>query len=250
MYSRVPIVTAASLISLGALIAIGVPAVLPSAGERPLVAIADASRSALPWIGGSAVKAAGGEPARAVGVDVVPAAPAANPPELLLKPSRLATASPQEFVPPKPAPAISIREEAPPPAAAPQAPAAQQPAQPDLPRQSALTTPAPETPVQRPAAVQRPAVPPRAALQPPAKERHAARPASETPAEVTAPKKMTRRDRVAKRPSNEALNTVRKFDDNLQGIPVNSYAADGTPKRIVIRPTSIQDVYYYSSRSQ
>jgi hypothetical protein len=41
---------------------------------------------------------------------------------------------------------------------------------------------------------------------------------------------------------------VRKFGDNLQDIPVNSYAADGTPKRIVIRPTSIQDVYYYSSR--
>jgi hypothetical protein len=247
VYSRVPIVTAASLISLGALIAIGVPAVLPYAGERPLVAIADASRSALPWIGGSAVKAAGGEPARAVGVDVVPAAPAANPPESLLKPSRLATASPQEFVPPKPAPAISMREEAPPPAAAPQAPVAQRP---DLPRQSALTTPAPETPVQRPAAVQRPAVPPRAALQPPAKERHAARPAAETPAEVTAPRKMTRRDRLAKRPTSEALNTVRKFGDNLQDIPVNSYAADGTPKRIVIRPTSIQDVYYYSSRAQ
>lgn len=251
MYSRVRVVTAASLIVLGALIAVGVTAVLPSAGERPLVAIADGvSRAAMPWIGGGAVKAAGGEPASTIAAEVVPAAPAANPPESLLKPSRIATASPQEFVPPKPAPAISIREEAPPPAAAPQAPATQKPAQPDLPRQSALTTPAPETPVQRPAAIPRPAVPPRAALQPPAKERHAARSSAETPAEVTAPKKMTRRDRPAKRPTSEALNTVRKFDDNLQGIPVNSYAADGTPKRIVIRPTSIQDVYYYSSRSQ
>jgi hypothetical protein len=27
---------------------------------------------------------------------------------------------------------------------------------------------------------------------------------------------------------------------------VSSYAADGTSRRIVIRPTSIQDVYYYS----
>jgi hypothetical protein len=234
------------------LIAVGVTAVLPSAGERPLVAIADGvSRAAMPWIGGGAVKAAGGEPASTVAAEVVvPAAPAANPPESLLKPSRIATASPQEFVPAKPAPAISIPEETPPPAAAPQAPTAQKPAQPDLPRQSALTTPASETPVQRPAAVQRPTVPPRAALQPPARERHAARPAAETPSEVTAPKKMTRRDRPAKRSTSEALSTVRKFDDNLQGIPVNSYAADGTPKRIVIRPTSIQDVYYYSSRSQ
>ena len=72
----------------------------------------------------------------------------------------------------------------------------------------------------------------------------------EAAAEATAPaptRKMARRDR-AKRPTSEALSTVRKFDDNLQGIAVNSYAADGTPKRIVIRPTSIQDVYYYSAR--
>jgi len=42
------------------------------------------------------------------------------------------------------------------------------------------------------------------------------------------------------------LNAVRKFDDALPEIPANSYA-DGTPRRIVIRPTSIQDVYYYSA---
>jgi hypothetical protein len=50
-----------------------------------------------------------------------------------------------------------------------------------------------------------------------------------------------------KRPASEALNAVWKFDDALPEIPANSYAADGTPRRIVIRPTSIQDVYYYSA---
>jgi hypothetical protein len=52
---------------------------------------------------------------------------------------------------------------------------------------------------------------------------------------------------TAKRPTSEALNAVRKFDDARPDIPANSYAADGTPRRIVIRPTSIQDVYYYSA---
>src|SRR5262249_18245663 len=52
---------------------------------------------------------------------------------------------------------------------------------------------------------------------------------------------------AANKPANEALNAVRRFQDNLRDIPVSSYAADGTPRTIVIRPTSIQDVYYYSA---
>ena len=55
-----------------------------------------------------------------------------------------------------------------------------------------------------------------------------------------------RESRGAK-PANEALNAVRRFQDNLRDIPVSSYAADGTRRTIVIRPTSIQDVYYYSA---
>jgi hypothetical protein len=39
---------------------------------------------------------------------------------------------------------------------------------------------------------------------------------------------------------------VRRFGDDLRDIPVSSYAADGTRRNIVIRPTNIQDVYYYS----
>jgi hypothetical protein len=244
LYSRVRLVTAASLIAFGILIGIGVLALLPSAGEQPLVAIANvSSRAAMPWIGGSKPNAApkAVEPANPATVEAMPAA--GNPAESLLKPSRIATAAPQEFVPPKPASVIPAREEAPQQTPAPQVAAPQKPVQPELPRQSSLTAPVQETPVQRPAAIA-----PRAAVQPPAvKERHVARPAAEAPADVAAPKKTARRDRPAKRPTNEALNTVRKFGDNLQDIPVNSYAADGTPKRIVIRPTSIQDVYYYSA---
>jgi hypothetical protein len=87
-----------------------------------------------------------------------------------------------------------------------------------------------------------------AAAQPPApNERHAAKPAVDAQTRLLARKKIARRDRAAKPPTGEALNAVRNFGDNLHDIPVSSYAADGTPRKIVIRPTSIQDVYYYSA---
>jgi hypothetical protein len=79
---------------------------------------------------------------------------------------------------------------------------------------------------------------------PVATERHVAKPAAEP--QLPAAKKTTRDARGTK-PSNEALNAVRRFQDNLRDIPVSSYAADGTQRTIVIRPTSIQDVYYYSA---
>ena len=79
---------------------------------------------------------------------------------------------------------------------------------------------------------------------PVATERRVAKPVVEP--QPPAAKKTTREARGAK-PSNEALNAVRKFQDNLRDIPVSSYAADGTQRTIVIRPTSIQDVYYYSA---
>ena len=81
----------------------------------------------------------------------------------------------------------------------------------------------------------------------PAEERHVTQ--SPATAQTRAPlsKRVARGERTVKRPASEALNAVRKFDDALPEIPANSYAADGTPRRIVIRPTSIQDVYYYSA---
>ena len=89
---------------------------------------------------------------------------------------------------------------------------------------------------------------PRRETPPPVAEgRRAAKPAAEAQRAVVA-KKPASEDRAAKqRPVTEALNAVRRFQDNLHDIPVSAYAADGTRRTIVIRPTSIQDVYYYSA---
>jgi hypothetical protein len=112
--------------------------------------------------------------------------------------------------------------EAPPRASAPQAPA----------RQADITAPEPATPVPPPAAEQR----------------RSAKPVIRTQARSPAPKKATRRDQAAKRSTSEALRTVRRFGDTLQDIPVSAYAGDGQQRTIIIRPTSVQDVYYYSVR--
>ena len=97
-------------------------------------------------------------------------------------------------------------------------------------QRSAVVAPQPETP-------------------PPAAEgRRAAKPAAEAQPRAAAAKKAAPGDRAAKqRSTNEALNAVRRFQDNLRDIPVSAYAANGTRRTIVIRPTSIQDVYYYSA---
>jgi hypothetical protein len=83
---------------------------------------------------------------------------------------------------------------------------------------------------------------------PAAEGRRVPKPAAEAQPRAAAPKKATPEDRAAKqRRTNEALNAVRRFQDDLRDIPVSGYAADGTRRTIVIRPTSIQDVYYYSA---
>ena len=115
-------------------------------------------------------------------------------------------------------------------------------------QQSEATTPqeeasAPPVATERRAVKQRNATRPRHAA-PVTTERNVAKPAVET--KPPAPKKAAREDRGAKQ-TNEALNAVRRFQDNLRDIPVSSYAADGTRRTIVIRPTSIQDVNYYSA---
>ena len=131
--------------------------------------------------------------------------------------------SPQASTPPAAAhPAV---------AALPQEPTPQASTPPKAVQQN-LATPAAKPPVQRPAA----------------KERHAAKPAIEENEDTRpAQKKAFRPERTAKRPTNDALNAVRKFGDSPREIPATSYAADGTRRDIVIRPTSIQDVYYYSA---
>jgi hypothetical protein len=123
-------------------------------------------------------------------------------------------------------------------------------------QRSEVATPQQETPAPPPVAVERHTAKQRSAVvasqpetPPPAAEgRRAAKPAVEAQPRAAAAKKAAPGDRAAKqRSTNEALNAVRRFQDNLRDIPVSAYAADGTRRTIVIRPTSIQDVYYYSA---
>jgi hypothetical protein len=233
VYSSLRFVTAAALISFGAIIGVGVPVLLLSAVERPLVA--GASGPKIPENGAS----------NAVTVEVASAAGTAA--EQPLAESRPTAATvPQASAPQAPAPQASAPQASAPQAVvpealvlsepvvlepAPQDTAPQKTAAPEPAQQTAATAPAPAAPVQPPAATERPA----------------AKPAIKAQTAPPAAKKAARRDRIAKKPSTEALNAVRKFGDTLRDIPVSSYAADGTRRTIVIRPTSIQDVYYYSA---
>jgi hypothetical protein len=75
---------------------------------------------------------------------------------------------------------------------------------------------------------------------------------TDTQASLPTAKKPIRSGRIAKRSTNEALSIVRRFGDSPRDIPVSAYAGNGTRvggrpgPPLDIRPTSIQDVYYYS----
>ena len=125
--------------------------------------------------------------------------------------------------------------------------------QPSVPQQEASSPPVatePPPPVTAERHVPKPHAEPSRHAAPAApqlhEKRHVARPAVEPQTPAPAPKKTARENRGAKQ-TDEALNAVRRFQDNLRDIPVSSYAGDGTRRTIVIRPTSIQDVYYYSA---
>jgi hypothetical protein len=67
-----------------------------------------------------------------------------------------------------------------------------------------------------------------------------------------AAKKVARKEPSSERERerDEALRTVRRAgrNNNAREIPVDAYAAESTLRQIIIRPTSIQDVYYYYGR--
>ena len=233
MYSFVRFAAAASLIAFGGIITIGALALIPSAAQRVLVAGGEMSRSpAIPCERQTSL---------AFDPDCSAVAPQRDLPRIAGYGGSSAVTgevpSPAEKAPEKPVTEIAR------PAAAPPEPA----------RQPAITTP------ERPAAV--PQEPARQAVitapervtpvSPPATEqRHSPKPMIKALARPPAAKKVVRRDQAAKRSTSEALRTVRRFGDRdtLQDIPVSSYAADGQQRTIVIRPTSVQDVYYYSVR--
>jgi hypothetical protein len=119
------------------------------------------------------------------------------------------------------------------------------------PRELAPQETAPQQPTaQRPVQHSNVAAPGRTApaQRPVAREPRVTKPAAGAQTRLPPSKTAARGERTAKRPASEALNTVRKFGENLPPeIPADSYAADGSRRKIVIRPTSIQDVYYYSA---
>jgi hypothetical protein len=233
------------------------------------------SRRGLPWV----VARAGSDP----GTVEVPSEPDSKAAEQSSTDSRQAATIPQEPTPlpsvPQPSvhqdsepqlfvPRVSVpqsftRRDSVPRDVTPQEPTPQDPARND----TALETPAvqnvvpqklapqeaasQESPADRPVQQREVAAPVRATptQRPAAEERHVAQPTTGAQPRMPIAKRTARRDRTTKPPPNEALNAVRKFGERLPEIPANSYAADGTPRKIVIRPTSIQDVYYYSRGS-
>ena len=275
--SHLRFITAASLIVFGGMIGVGAVALLPTAADRTLLASAASSdlpatpckqsglpfdrscltKRDLPWTAGRGAAVTSEAPADADNAAKPPStegqrvatAPQSEPPQPAVFQASVPQASPTQV----PGPQASVPQAAAPQPVVPQAstPQASTPQEAARPVVAALPqepTPQASTP---PKAVQRNLATPAAkppVQRPAAKERHAAKPAIEENEDTRpAQKKAFRPERTAKRPTNDALNAVRKFGDSPREIPATSYAADGTRRDIVIRPTSIQDVYYYSA---
>jgi outer membrane biosynthesis protein TonB len=273
LYSNLRFVACASLVAVASLV--GVLALFPDALEEFLVAnteISDPpaaacqqqdwwqldrnclSRRGMPW-------AAASPDSNAVAVPSV----AEGTPEQPLTENRSAATAPVETPQQNEATAPPVAQERQPPTQRSEVAAPQQdtPAPPPVAEERQISTqrsevaaPQQDTPAPPPVAEERhiakqrsAVVAPQPETPPPAAEgRRAAKPAAEAQPRAAAAKKAAPGDRAAKqRSTNEALNAVRRFQDNLRDIPVSAYAANGTRRTIVIRPTSIQDVYYYSA---
>ena len=232
MYSRLSFLTSACLIAFGTVVVAGAVGVLPGLIERLSVGAIEVSPSCkgelrLPWgrtcssQGDTAAVAA--VDARIPGSDVkvvdqgdLGRRATVEPPQPIQNTASSETglAEPQETVAPMPQPAPVPKLASAPPAV-------------DEAPQAAPTAQAP--PVAR-SVKPKPRAVKRVARREPESER--------------------RREADSERRRDEALSAVRRFGrNNTREIPVDAYAADGASRRIiVIRPTSIQDVYYYYSR--
>lgn len=82
----------------------------------------------------------------------------------------------------------------------------------------------------------------------PAHAEERARPTRQTKSRLSHANKTARQEQTAEPRTHKALAAMRRFEDSRRDIPMSAYAAEGPPRRIIIRPTSIQDVYYYSAR--
>jgi hypothetical protein len=253
------LVTAATLIAFGCVISVGALALFPTAAKQPPVANAAISnpganpckpqswllfdrscltRRDLPWIAESGTPHAAGDADNLAKQSLTEPGVAPGPQDVRSEASVLA---------PRPSvPQASVRQEGMPQAevpqeavllvsvAGPQESMLQASGSQELMLQQSLpqgNIAAPKPLVQRPAAM----------------ERHAPKSTIEAEPRPLAQKKTARQQRTAKRSTNEDLNEGRKQGDKLHDIPVTSYTADGTQRTVVIRPTSIQDAYYYSA---
>jgi hypothetical protein len=289
LYSHLRFATAASLIAFGGLIGVGVPALLVSTVEGPLVAKAGMSDPAvarckqqtwlqldrnclsrydLPWFAGRG--ATNGHTTENGGTTEVrpepeqsteqPSSEGRNvttvPQEPAPKVSAAQSSVPQEFMVREFVPQefarqhFVLRDPVPRRSPPPEFVLRDLTSEESAPKDSTEQSPALQEPAQRgdgsaPAA--------KRTLRATAAERRAAKPATETQASLPAAKKPIRSSRIAKRSTNEALNVVRRFGDSPRDTSVNAFAGNGTRPGnrtglpLDIRPTSIQDVYYYST---
>jgi len=280
LYSNLRFVASASLVALASVV--GVLALYPDALEKLLVAGAEISdppaacqqqdwwqldrsclsRRGMPWVAASPESNAVAVPSATEGASEQPLtddrSPAASAPAQMTQQNE-ATAPQQETpalppvaeerqIPTQRSEVAAPPQETPaPPPLAEEQPIGEQRKEAAAPQQE--TSPPPPVVGERHVPKQRREVmAPRRETPPAAEGRRVPKPAAEAQPRAAAPKKPAPEDRAAKqRPTNEALNAVRRFQDDLRDIPVSAYAADGTRRTIVIRPTSIQDVYYYSA---
>jgi hypothetical protein len=279
LYSNLRFVASAALVALASVV--GVLALYPDALEELLVASAEISdppaacqqqdwwqldrsclsRRGMPWVAASPESNAVAVPSAAEGAPEQPVTDnrsAATAPEE--SPQQNEATAPQQETPALPA--VAEERQIPTQRSEVAAPSQETPAPPPLAEEQHIgeqrreaaapqqeTSPPPpvvgERHVPKP---RREVMAPRRETPPAAEGRRVPKPAAEAQPRAAAPKKPAPQDRAAKqRPTNEALNAVRRFQDDLRDIPVSAYAADGTRRTIVIRPTSIQDVYYYSA---
>ena len=226
MYSRLSFLTSACLIAFGTVVVAGAIGVLPGLIERLSVDAIEVSPSCkgevrLPWgrtcssQGDTAAVAA--VAARIPGSDVkvvdqgdLGRVATVEPPQ----PVQNTAAEPREAVAPVPQPAPAPKLASAPPAVE----EAPQPA------------PTAQAPPVAPSVKRKPRAVKKVVRREPESER--------------------RREADSERRRDEALSAVRRFGrNNTREIPVDAYAADAASRRIiVIRPTSIQDVYYYYRR--
>jgi hypothetical protein len=235
VYPHLRLATCASLIAFTGIVGIGAPLMLSRAVERPLVVSAEAPYpTALPpRTPLVAEREVVERSASTAGTFEAPPAAETAPAKRSAETRRTATVT----VEPLPQNELTAPEHAIPMQPSAAEAAAEKPAAETLHTATATAEPVPQNEL----------TPQTTPMQPPAAGgAHVARAASKTKARLPALKKTARLDRVAKRRTKEALNSVRRFGDTLHDIPADAYASEGTRRRIVIRPTSIQDVYYYS----